>query len=184
MEVGHINLEAAANGAVEHFVKLVEGLGNLGVKQHVIVRNRSLARRLEICDGVSAQTANAAVIAYCLMPHVGLVHAHDETSGHAGLLLTLTRSIPYVTTRRSEQPPGTNPIIRSVYSRSVSVICPTKSAAAAVAGQGLGVPVDVIPAISCKDVEKADRIVRRISAAHLRVYRRAVDSTHIPALLL
>ena len=185
MEVGHINLEAAINGAGEHFVKLVEGLCDLGVKQHVIVRNKSLARRLEICDGVTvAQTANAAVTAYCLMPEIGLVHAHDETSGHAGLLLTLTRSIPYVATRQSECPPGDNPIIRSVYGRAVSVICPTKRAAAVVTGRGLGVPVDVIPAICCEDIEKADRIVRQVAAAHLRVYRRATDSRHIPALLL
>lgn len=184
MEIGHINLEAAINGAGEHLVKLVEGLCSLGVRQHVIVRDKSLARRLEICDGVVAQIANAAVTAYCLMPQVVLVHAHDETSGHAGLLLTLTRSIPYVITRSSEQPPGTNPIVRSVYSRALSVICPTQRAAAALTGQGLGMPVDVIPTISCSHVEKADRIVRKIAAAHLRVYRRAVDSRHIPALLL
>jgi hypothetical protein len=185
MEVGHINLEAAINGAGEHFVKLVEGLCDLGVKQHVIVRNKSLACRLGIYDGVTvAQTANAAVTAYCLMPQIGLVHTHDETSGHAGLLLTLTRSIPYVASRQSERPPGDSPIIRSVYSRAVSVICPTRRAAAVLAGRKLGVPVDVIPPISCKDVENADRIVRKVAAAHLRVYRRAVDSGHTPALLL
>jgi hypothetical protein len=185
MEVGHINLGAAMNGAGEHFVKLVEGLCDLGVRQHVIVRNESLARRLKICDGVTAsQTANTAVTAYCLMPQIALVHTHDETSGHAGLLLTLTRSIPYVASRQSEQPPGDNPIIRSVYSRAASLICPTKHAAAVVSGRGLGVPVDVIPEICCKDVEKTDRIVRQVAAAHLRVYRRAIDSRHIPALLL
>jgi hypothetical protein len=185
MEIGHINLEASSNGAGEHFVKLVEGLSTLGVKQHVIVRSALLARRLEICDGVTVgPVVNSAVTAYCLMPHIALVHTHDEASGHAGLLLTLTRSIPYVATRRSEAPPGDNPVTRSVYRRAVSLICPTKRAAAAVARRGLGVPVDVIPMISCKDIDKADRIIRRVSAAHLRVYRRATDSWRIPALLL
>ena len=185
MEVGHISLEASTNGAGEHFVKLVDGLSDLGVKQHVIVRNKSLARRLEICEGVTVgPTVNAAVTAYCLMPQVSLVHVHDEASGHAGLLLTLTRSIPYVATRHGERPPDGNPIVRSVYSRAVSLICPTKRAAAAVTGQGLGVPVDVIPAICCMDVDKADRIVKKVAAAHLRVYRRALDSRGIPALLL
>lgn len=185
MEVGHINLEASINGAGEHFVKLVEGLSVLGVKQHVIVRNKSLARRLEICGDVTVgPTVNTAVTAYCLMPHVPLVHTHDEASGHAGLLLTLTRSIPYVVTRDSEYPPGDNPIVRSVYRRAVSVICPTRRAAAAMAQQRPGVPVDVIPAICCKDVANADRNVRKAAAAHLRVYRRAMDSRRIPALLL
>lgn len=185
MEVGHINLEASMNGAGEHFVKLVEALSELGVKQHVIVRNKSLARRVEFCDGVTVgPVVNTAVTAYCLMPKIALVHTHDEASGHAGLLLTLTRSIPYVATRQSEHPPGDNPIIRSVYSRAVSLICPTKRAAAAVAGQGLGVPVDVIPIISCRDVRKAEKTIRNVAAAHLRVCRRAIDSWRIPALLL
>ena len=185
MEIGHINLAASMNGTGEHFVKLGEGLSNLGVKQHVIVRNKSLARRLEICSGVTVgQTVNTAVTAYCLMPQIPLVHAHDEASGHAGLLLTLTRSIPYVATRQTEHPLGDNPIIRSVYGRAVGIICPTTQAAAAVSGQGLGVPVDVIPAICCKDVDNPERMVRKTAAAHLRVYRRAADSRGIPALLL
>ena len=185
MEVGHINLEASTNGAGEHFVKLVEALSALGVEQHVIVRNKSLARRLAICEGVTVgPTVNTAVTAYCLMPKIALVHTHDEISGHAGLLLTLTRSIPYVATRQSESPPDDKPIIRSVYSRAVSLICPTKRAAASVAGQGLGVPVDVIPMISCRDSQKAEKTIRKVAAAHLRVYRRAIDSWRIPALLL
>ena len=185
MEIGHINLEASTNGAGEHFVKLVEGLSRLGVTQHVIVRSKLLASRLEICDGVTVgPVVNSAVTAYCLMPHIGLVHTHDEASGHAGLLLTLTRSIPYVATRRSEAPPGENPVVRSVYRRAVSLICPTKRAAAAVGRRGLGVPVDVIPMISCKDVDRTDRIVSKVSAAHLRVYQRATDSWRMPALLL
>jgi len=99
-------------------------------------------------------------------------------------LLTLTRSIPYVATRQSEDRLGDNPIIRSVYGRAVSIICPTKRAAAAVTGQGLGVPVDVIPTICCSDADNPDRMVRKTAAAHLHVYRRAADSRRIPALLL
>jgi hypothetical protein len=185
VEIGHINLVPSMNGTGEHFVKLVEGLSNVGVKQHVIVRNKSLARRLAICSGVTVgQSVNTAVTAYCLMPQIPLVHTHDEAAGHAGLLLTLTRSIPYVATRQSEHPLGESPIVRSVYGRAVSIICPTKRAAAAVTAQGLGVPVDVISAIRCSEVENPARRVRKTAAAHLRVYHRAADSRNIPALLL
>jgi len=185
VEIGHINLAASMNGAGEHFVKLIEGLGNLGVRQHVIVRNRSLAQRLEICSGVTVvQAVNTAVTAYCLMPQISLVHAHDEAAGHAGLLLTLTRSIPYVVTRQSELALANSPIVRSVYRRAVSLICPTKQAAVAVRAARLGVPVDVIPTICCRNADKAGRIVKKVASAHLRTYRRAVDSGRIPALLL
>jgi hypothetical protein len=185
VEIGHINLEASINGAGEHFVKLVEGLSDLGVRQHVIVRNKTLARRLEIVKNVTVgPTVNSAVAAYCLTPPLGLVHVHDEASGHAGLLLTLTRSLPYVATWHSELPPGDSPIVRSVYSRAVRLICSTKRAAKVLTDAGFAVPVDVIPTIRCDDVDKTDRIVRKVAAAHLRVYRRAADSGRIPALLL
>ena len=184
MQIGHINLDKSINGIGEHFVKLVERLDRLGVEQHVIVRNQALARRINVYPAVTVgPTVTTAVTAYCLMPHVAVVHAHDEASGHAGLLLTLTRSIPYVVTRRSEAPRHRNPIIRSVYGRAASLICPNDRAAAAVSGMGIGVPVDVIPNICCKDEASGDQ-AGRIAAEHLRVYRRAADSWRVPALLL
>lgn len=185
MQIGHINLGRSMNGTGEHFVKLVEGLDDLGIEQHVIVRNRSLARRLDVYERVTVgPTVTTAVTAYCLMPNVAVVHTHDEASGHAGLLLTLTRSIPYVITRRSVYPPGRNPVIRSVYGRAASLICPTGGAADAVTDQDLGVPVDVIPTISATGTEADEIAVRKIVSEHLRVYRRAADSRRVPALLL
>jgi hypothetical protein len=185
MQIGHINLGRSMNGTGEHFVKLVEGLERLGLEQHIIVRNKSLARRLHVYERVTVgPTVTTAVTAYCLMPNVAVVHTHDEASGHAGLLLTLTRSIPYVVTRRSMLPPGRNPIVRSVYGRAASLICPTAGAADAVTDQGLGAPVDVIPNISCIGAEVDEEAVRRIVAEHLRVYRRVADSRRVPVLLL
>jgi hypothetical protein len=185
LHIGHINLGKSMNGTGEHFVRLVEGLDRLGIKQHVIVRNKALARRLAVYEHVTlGPTVTTAVTAYCLMPNVNVVHTHDEASGHAGLLLTLTRSIPYVATRRSALPPGKSPIIRSVYGRAASLICPSDRAAAAVLDQGLAVPVDVIPCISHRDNDNSDKVAQEIAARHLRVYRRAADSSRVPALLL
>ena len=185
MQIGHINLNKSMNGTGEHFVRLIEALDRLGIDQHVIVRNKALARRVAVYGNVTVgPTVTTAVTAYCLMPQVSVVHTHDEAGGHAGLLLTLTRSIPYVATRISAIPPGKNPIIRSVYGRAASLICPSDRAAAAVVDQGLAVPVDVIPRISHEDEDDADEVVRRIAAEHLRVYQRAADSWRVPALLL
>ena len=185
MQIGHINLERSMNGTGEHFVKLVERLNRLGVVQHVVVRNSALARRLLVYDNVAVgPTATAAVTAYCLMPHVAVVHTHDEASGHAGLLLALTRSMPYVASRRSAQPPGRNPILRSVYGRAASLICPDDRAASAISSQGLGVPVHVIPDISLADATDRGESVCPVAAEHLRVYRSAVDTKRVPAVLL
>lgn len=185
MNIGHIHLQKSLNGTGEHFVKLVECLDRQGAVQHVIVRNRDLAKRLAIYDNVTVgPVATTPVVAYCLMPQVSVAHMHDDTSGHAGLLLTLTRSIPYVLTSRRTKPPGANPIRRSIYSRAASVVCPTRAAARALAGQELAVPVDVIGDISFREDEADESSGNRAAAEHMRIYRRAVDSWRVPAILL
>ncbi len=105
LRVGHINLAKSCNGLGEYFVDLVEGLASAGIEQHVIVRHDAIAKRLALIDSVNVgPTVGSAVMAYCLMPAVDVVHIHDPADGQAGLLMTLTRSIPYVLTRRSETP--------------------------------------------------------------------------------
>jgi len=185
VQIGHIYLDGSMNGNAEHFIRLVESLARLGVRQHVVVRNQMLAKRLAVSDNVSVgPTASAAVTACCLMPSVAVVHTHDETGGHAGLLLMLARSVPYVATRRSALPLGRNPIIRSVYGRAASLICPSERAAAAIRGAGLGVPVDVIPNIPGAGRGDDDAMARQVVGEYLRIYRRAAETCRVPALLL
>ncbi len=173
------------NGTGEHFIKLVEGLDRQGIRQHVLVRNRSLARRLGVCDNVTVgPVVKTPVMAYCLMPSVSVAHAHDDKSGHAALLMTLTRSTPYIVTRRSIRAPGKNPITRSIYRRAASLICSSDEAAAALLEHDLPVPIDVIPDISYAASDDTEADGNRVAAAHARIYRRAIDSWRVPALLL
>lgn len=122
MRVGHINLARSFNGAGEHFVKLIEALQKEGVQQHLLVRNIELAKRLDIIEHVSAgPVVRSPVSAFALMPPVDVVHAHDAAGGQAGLLLLLTRSIPYVLTIEG-QARATNPIMRAVNRRASVLI--------------------------------------------------------------
>ena len=94
MHIGHINLAKSFNGAGENFVKLIEALQEQGVMQYILVRNVALAKRLDLIDNVTVgPTVRSAIMAYCLMPHVDVVHVHNGSDGQAGLLLTLTRSV-------------------------------------------------------------------------------------------
>ena len=185
MFIGHINLAESMNGTGEHFVKLIEGLDRQGIRQHVLVRNRSLARRVAVCDNVTVgPVVRTPLMAYCLMPNVSVAHAHDDKSGHAALLMTLTRSTPYVVTRRSTQAPGKSPITRSVYRRAASLICLSDEAASELLKNDLAVPIDVIPDISYAASDDSEMDGNRVAAEHARIYRRAIDSWRVPALLL
>jgi hypothetical protein len=97
--VGHINLRRTMDVAAEKFIRLVEVLDHAGVSQHVIVANDDLGKRVAVYPSVSiGSVTGSAVVAYCLMPRVDVVHAYGDQAGHAALLLALTRSIPYVMT--------------------------------------------------------------------------------------
>lgn len=122
MHIGHVNLAKTIYDAGENFIKLIEALQAEGVQQHVLVRNVELARRLEGIDQVSVgPIVRSPVSAFTLMPPVDVVHAHDPPGGQAGLLLLLTRSIPYVLTIEGLGP-ARNPIMRAVNRRASGVI--------------------------------------------------------------
>ena len=185
MNIGHINLAKSFNGTGEHFIALIEALDHMGIKQHIIVQNQSLANRLAVYDGVSlAPVTGSPVIAYCLMPQIDVVHTHDERSGQAGLLLTLTRSIPYVLTRRLKTHAANRPLLRSVYGRAATVICTTGTGARAIGGKFPAARIDVINDIARTDTGDVEMLAKRVATDHLRIYHRAVESLRIPALLL
>ncbi len=122
MHIGHINLAKSFNGAGEHFVNLVEALQQHGVQQYVLVGNVSLAKRLDLIEDVTVgPVVRSTIMAYCLMPHLDVVHVHDPSDGQSGLLLTLTRSIPFVLTHHAESP-GRNPLTQAVYKRASGIV--------------------------------------------------------------
>lgn len=185
MKVGHINLASSFNGTGEHFVALIEALQRQGIEQHVIVRNQSLARRVAIYDNVTiGPVTGSPVVALCLMPHVDVVHAHSEKSAQAGLLLTLTRSIPFVLTHRDAARRSGNPISRSILNRAASLVCSDAEVASAVLGSASKTPVDLIADIAREEGTDFDMVGNRAAADHLRVYRRAIDAWRVPAFLL
>ena len=119
VHIGHINLSQSFNGAGEHFVNLIESLQQHAIQQHVLVRNVALAKRLDLVEGiVVGPTVRTPITAYCLMPRVDLVHIHNESCSSAGLLLTLTRSVPFVLTRHEETEQSLNPIKQAVRNRA------------------------------------------------------------------
>lgn len=122
MRVGHINLARSFGEAGEQFVKLIEALQRAGAKQHILVRNLKLAKRLDTVQHVSiGPIVHSPVSAFALMPAVDVVHAHDATGGQAGLLLLLTRSIPYVLTTEGHVI-ARNPVMRAINRRASGVI--------------------------------------------------------------
>ena len=128
MKIGHICLSTASDDAASEFASLIESLDRLAVDQYVLVADAAVARSLQSCPYVTVgPVVRSPVMAYCLMPEIDLVHVHDEKSGQAGLLLTLTRSIPFVMMNPETRPNGRNPLKRSIAHRAQSLIDPANT---------------------------------------------------------
>ena len=148
MQIGHINLARSFNGTGEHFISLVEGLQREGISQYVLVRNVTMAKRLAtVRDVTVGPVVRSAVTACCLMPRLDLVHIHDMSAAQAGLLLVLTRSIPYVLSYSGDEVIGRNPITQAVYRRATKVICGDDSEASILRHFDPSLPIEIVPAM-------------------------------------
>lgn len=162
MLIGHINLAPTLRDAGQYFIRLVEALAQLNVEQHILVRDDNLARRLAAIDGVVVgPVVHSSVMAYCLLPRVDVAHAHDLAAGHAALLSTLTRSIPYILTHRGSIPTGNGPVMQSVYRRAARVLCQDDAEVAMLRHWLPGLGVEVVA-----NVERNGS-----AASHLRAYQ-------------
>lgn len=162
MLIGHINLAQTVHEAGEPVVRLVEALARARMDQYILVRNETLAKRLDAVDRVTVGSiVHSPVMAYCLLPHVDVAHAHDVAAGQAGLLLTLTRSIPYVLSHRGILTPNGNPLVPAVYKRATKVLCQDDSELAVLRHWQPGLAAVIVPDID-----------RNASATHhLRIYQ-------------
>lgn len=125
MKVGQIYLEKASAAGARQFQALVESLDKLAIEQHVLVASSELARSLSSLPYVTVgPVVSTPVTACCMMPDVDVAHVHDSKSGQSGLLLTLTRSIPYVMTRLEPDRKTRNPITRSIWDRAQRTVEP------------------------------------------------------------
>jgi len=129
VKIGHICLTPPGNDISEHFAALVEALDRHDTDQHVLVASVMLAKRLAACQNVTVgPIVKTPVMAYCLMPDIELAHIHERRSGQAGLLLTLTRSIPFVITTSEIGADKMNPLTRSILRRAAHRITRTDTA--------------------------------------------------------
>ena len=123
MYIGHINLAKSFDSTGERFITLVETLQQLGTKQYVVVRNVGIAKRLNyVTNVIVGPTVRSSVSAQCLIPRVDIVHVHGISGWQAGLLLILTKSIPFVLTSVKHESRMRNAIMQAAFDRASAVI--------------------------------------------------------------
>ena len=145
MKIGHLCLTREYGGSGHQLLLLAIALSIHDIEQHAVVRNQTLAERLSQIAGISVgPLAKSPITAYGLMPNVDLAHLHDRRSLQSGLLLKLTRSIPYVFTQRFLATPPANAIARSMYRRAEGIACVSEAVAKTVYDYCKDTPIDNI----------------------------------------
>ncbi len=123
MHIGHINLSESFIDGGENFISLIESLQQHSMQQHVLVRSVTLAKRIGLIENVAVgPVVRSPLTAYALMPHVDVVHIHDLASRPAGILLALTRSVPFVLTHHEAMAKTRNPLDQAACKRASGFI--------------------------------------------------------------
>ena len=190
MRIGQVLLATEATDTADHLVELVCALSRHSVHQHVLVGDEQVARRFAAIDRVTiGPLVRTPVMACCLMPDVDIAHTHDQKSGQTGLLLTLTRSVPFVVTlpaRTTHISAAASPIIRAVYRRARCIVCQSDDDTDSVRSRYPDALIEHIPPIELRDSCVGAGVINpeRAAAQYMKVYRRTIDSGRLPAMML
>ena len=104
--VCHINIAAGYRGGERQTELLVKDLAKRGWRQRLIVRRGSpLAGRCRGVDGLDVtEVVGQPGAAWIAARGSSLVHAHEARSIYAGWLLQMSAGVPYLFTRRVDNP--------------------------------------------------------------------------------
>ncbi|MFK8014934.1 MAG: glycosyltransferase [Gammaproteobacteria bacterium] len=121
--IGHLNLARGFRGGERQTQLLVEGLAQWGLHQRLIVRaNEPLASRVRSVESVQVSEQNGSLLrAARACRGCSLIHVHDGRSVHAASLAHALYRVPYVITRRVDNPIRSNWLTRRAYRRAACV---------------------------------------------------------------
>ena len=178
MFIGHICLSKDFGHTAKQLLWLVKGMARQGIQQSVVVRCAPLANRLMRCADVTvADLADSPLTAYSMVPKVDLAHVHDPDGVHTGLLLALTRSIPYIITCRQRAVPDESVIVRSAYQRAACIVCTTSATVDVMQVFCSTLSIDIVrdAGDSTHPNSYLNDRVQQMAAAYMALYRRSLE---------
>jgi glycosyltransferase involved in cell wall biosynthesis len=123
MRIAHINLAKSYRGGERQTELLARGLADSGLQQIVVARRHGqLAKRLDDAN-VDLRPVSGNPLAAALATHgADIIHVHDGRSIYAAWLRFRLSQVPYVVTRRVNNPIGTHWLARRVYRDAAWVV--------------------------------------------------------------
>jgi glycosyltransferase involved in cell wall biosynthesis len=118
--ITHLNFAKGFRGGERQTLLLIDELATRGFKQKVITRRRSqLADKLHnIVNLEVIQISKPYVFNFAVMKQSSIMHAHETKAAQCAYLINLIYKIPYIITRRVDNPIKNNFFNKNIYAKA------------------------------------------------------------------
>ncbi len=180
LHIGHVNLAKGFRGGERQTQLLISALSEQGLQQTVVIRADSpLKNLLEKLPNVRLVLCKKPYWrAIFKLPKVDLLHAHDGKAVHWCRLVKLTRSLPYVVTRRVPNKLKNSWLTKASYRNALRVVGLSQAIKQSIQAVIPGLPVTVIPSMNAQLTSDQDEV-----KALLQRYQGHFVIGHIGALV-
>lgn len=160
--IGHLNLARGFRGGERQTELLMQGLAEWGLHQRLIGRrDEALAARVRDLRHVELRCVGGGLWAAAIACRgCRLVHVHDGRSVHAAALARALFGVPYVVTRRVDNPIRVNAWTRRAYRKAATVVAVSRAIARQVQALDANLVVTVVPDAASAYPSHASHVAR------------------------
>ncbi len=179
----HLNFAKGFRGGERQTQLLIEELSKLGLKQKLIVRKGSeLIKRCEHIKNLEIIAINKPYILYInAIKEASLLHAHETKAAQFAYFAHLLTSVPYIITRRVDNPIKNNFLNKKIYTNAAKVIALSRAIESEILKIAPKAKTQIIPSAftnAALHLDKVDAIKKRFTGKYLVGNVGALDDGH------
>jgi len=170
--ITHLNFAKGFRGGERQTQLLIQELSKKGYSQRVVVRqNAPLMKRLEGIENLEIIAISKPYIWHLWrIKGSSLLHAHEAKAAQFAYLAHLLYKIPYIITRRVDNPISNNFFNRQIYNQSFRTVALSNAIKQEIVKIGKDINIDTIPSASSglsSDLKQVEAIKERFKGKFL-----------------
>jgi len=179
----HLNFAKGFRGGERQTQLLIEELAKLELKQRLIVRKGSeLTQRCEQIQNLETIEIDKPYILHInAIKGASLFHAHETKAAQFAYFAHLLTSVPYIITRRVDNPIKNNFLNKKIYTNAAKVVALSRAIESEIRKVAPNAQTQIIPSAftnAALDTDKVDAIKKRFEGKYLVGNVGALDDGH------
>lgn len=181
--ITHLNFAKGFRGGERQTQLLIEKLALKGWDQTLIVRQKSeLAQRCQNIQGLTIiEIAKPYIFSLSKIKNAALIHAHETKAAQFALIAKLIYSVPYILTRRVDNPIKANFFNRLIYTKAQRCVALSKAIKEGILKIAPSSSIEIIPSAYTEftpDIQSVEHIKKRFHDKYLIGHVGALDDIH------